>query len=43
MIAGLSVKTNEVQSAMGVARVVEGIVISGNGVFKRGLMALSSR
>ena len=32
--AGLAVETNEVQSAMGVAKVVKGIVTSGDGVFK---------
>ena len=34
MKAGLAVEANEVQSAMGVAKVVEGIVTMGNGVFK---------
>ena len=32
--AGLAVEANEVQSAMGVAEVVEGIIAMGNGVFK---------
>ena len=32
--ASLAVKANEVQSAMGVAKVVKGIITMGNGVFK---------
>ena len=34
MEASFAVKTNEVQSAMGVAKVVKGIVAAGNGVFE---------
>ena len=34
MEASFAVKTNEVQSAMGVAEVVKGIVAAGNGVFE---------
>ena len=34
MEAGFAVKTNEVQSAMGVAKVVKGIIAVGNGVFE---------
>ena len=34
MKASLAVEANEVQSAMGVAEVVKGIITTGNGVFK---------
>ena len=34
MEASFAVKTNEVQSAMGVAKVVKGVIAAGNGVFE---------
>ena len=34
MEASFAVETNEVQSAMGVAEVVKGIIAAGNGVFE---------